>query len=77
MKGLKTREKRALAKEAAHVAASKKPGNMTSKILSFSGSSGRKSDDLLDQNVLSYDEAAKSRRVNRTNKGLFSYHSAT
>jgi len=76
MKGLKTREKRALAQEAARVAASNKPGSMTSKVLSFKGSSSRKNDDFTGQNVLSYDKGAASRRLARTSKGLFSYMSA-
>lgn len=76
MKGLKTREKRALAQQAARLAASNKPGSMTSKILSFKGSAGSKNDGASGQNVLCYDKAAASRRFARTSKGLFSYKSA-
>ena len=74
MKGLKTREKRALAAQAASVANRDTPGSMTSKILSFKGSAGRKSDNgSFGRNVLSLSDGAMSRRVARTTKGLFSY----
>jgi len=75
MKGLKTREKRALAMQAARLAAKEKPGNMTSKILSFAGSSGRKTSKIVSRNVLSFDDGFAIRKRARTTKGLFSYKS--
>ena len=77
MKGLETREKRALAKRAVAVAEVPPQGSMTSRILPFVRIASRATGTSAEAgSVASLGEASKRRRISKTSRGLFSYISA-